>query len=197
MLKSIHELVADRYGSKRGFLRHWRHHPLWYRPRWAKASAGTFAPRRLVFICQGNICRSAMAAAVAEQLGMRAVSYGLDTSDGKMAEPRMIAAARELGHELSSHRASCISRYVPQQGDLVCFMEPAHQAAFLRSGHAGPASCLLGQWHPHPRNYIHDPLCCGDAYMRHCATFIEESVRALVERTAVMHNSAGRAARNG
>ena len=41
------------------------------------------AVTRLVFVCHGNICRSAFAHAVAERLGANVASFGLSTASGK------------------------------------------------------------------------------------------------------------------
>lgn len=178
MLRVIEELVADRYGSKRGLLRHWQHLPLWHRPEWALRHIHE-PVQRLVFICQGNICRSAMAAAVAERLQVSSVSFGLDTRTGKGAEPKMIAAARKRGYDLTNHQAARIEDYVPQVGDLACLMEPAHYPPLKAACPSAPPVTLLGSWHRSPRSYIHDPLCCDEPYFDFCAEFIEEAVKNL------------------
>lgn len=184
MLKSIVELVASRYGSKKGFLRYCLLHPSWRRYPWALRPGQSADIRRLVFICQGNICRSALATVLAEQLGIQAVSFGLDTRDGKEAAPAMIDAALAIGADLQPHRATRIDRYEPSPGDLVCLMEPAHHAAFLKHCKDSPTMTLLGLWCPAPSAYIHDPLCCGPDYFATCAKLIE----ACVKRIAVAAN---------
>lgn len=181
MFKAIEELVANHYGSKKGLLRHWQHLPLWHRPEWALREAGK-PIERLVFICMGNICRSAMAEAVAERLQVSSVSFGLDTRTGKGAEPRMIEAARKRGYDLSGHGASRIEDYQPRAGDLACLMEPAHYPLFANTCVTTPDATLLGCWHSRPRSYIHDPLCCGEPYFDFCAAYIEEAVKGLVTR---------------
>lgn len=67
---------------------------------------------RVLFVCLGNICRSPLAEAVARK---RLAEAGLDVSvascgtggwhAGEGADPRMVAAARVAGHDLSGHRA--------------------------------------------------------------------------------------------
>lgn len=68
--------------------------------------------RHVLFVCLGNICRSPLAEAMARK---RLAEAGLDVSvascgtggwhAGEGADPRMIAAARAAGHDLSKHRA--------------------------------------------------------------------------------------------
>lgn len=182
MLKAIAELVAATYGSKKGLLQHWWNHPSWRNFSWAIRPSDGPRVSRLVFVCQGNICRSAMAIAVAERFGTPAVSYGLDTRDGKEAEPRMVNAARGLGYDLQDHGASRIENYHPLPGDLVCLMEPAHLTKFLEAcPRERTNTTLLGLWHQSPRAYIHDPLCCSDNYFNYCSAFIEQAVKRLVQ----------------
>lgn len=66
----------------------------------------------VLFVCLGNICRSPMAAAVAQDMSRQS---GLDwtvdsagTGDwhrGQGADPRACAAALSVGHSLDAHRA--------------------------------------------------------------------------------------------
>jgi protein-tyrosine phosphatase len=97
-----------------------------------------------VFVCKGNICRSAFAEAVARRAGLHAVSYGVATRGGDPAEPRAVSFAREYGIDLSPHITQRIDQYVPLAGDLVSAMEPDH---LRRLGVAGGAQLtLLGLW---------------------------------------------------
>lgn len=67
---------------------------------------------RVLFVCLGNICRSPLVEAVARK---RLAEAGLDVvvascgtggwHAGEGADPRMVAAARAAGHDLSGHRA--------------------------------------------------------------------------------------------
>ena len=68
--------------------------------------------QRVLFVCLGNICRSPLAEVVARR---RLAEAGLDVDvascgtggwhAGEGADPRMVAAARAAGHDLSKHRA--------------------------------------------------------------------------------------------
>jgi protein-tyrosine phosphatase len=68
--------------------------------------------RRVLFVCLGNICRSPLVEGVARE---RLAEAGLDVAvascgtggwhAGEGTDPRMIAAARAAGHDLSKHCA--------------------------------------------------------------------------------------------
>ncbi|MBD8879740.1 low molecular weight phosphotyrosine protein phosphatase [Rhodanobacter sp. 7MK24] len=68
--------------------------------------------RRVLFVCLGNICRSPLVEVVARkrlaEAGLDVVVASCGTSGwhaGEGADPRMVAAARAAGHDLSRHRA--------------------------------------------------------------------------------------------
>lgn len=69
-------------------------------------------PPGIVFVCLGNICRSPTAEWVARTefrrrgLELPVASRGLgDWHVGQGADPRAVAVAREVGYDLSAHRA--------------------------------------------------------------------------------------------
>ncbi|MCP1470082.1 protein-tyrosine phosphatase [Sphingobium sp. OAS761] len=137
--------------------------------------------RRLVFICQGNICRSAYAEVAARRAGMRTASLGLSTTTGRAAHGPAIAAATSLGLDLSAHRAIDLADHVPQDGDLLLAMEvrQLHRlAAHPRLG--GLPRMLLGQWHRPPLPHLHDPYGLDDRYMATCLKRIDRAVARLV-----------------
>jgi protein-tyrosine phosphatase len=182
--------VSERYGSKRGFMRHVGYRLVW-RWRWPGLvdPSQPLAAERLIFVCRGNICRSALAEAVANSRGIDACSYGLDTVAGKPADPRMCEVAGELGYDLLTHAATPFERYRAARGDVLLLMEPGHLAALAvvaPSLHARMG--LLGLWADPQRPYIHDPYAANDRYMRICARAIERAVLNLgccLQRTDV------------
>jgi protein-tyrosine phosphatase len=87
----------------------------------------------VVFICTGNVFRSALAEAVfrARIAGFpaRASSAGtLDLGDVP-AHAEAIAIAPELGIDLSEHRARCVAHVDLDEADLVLGFERSHVAA--------------------------------------------------------------------
>jgi len=136
--------------------------------------------KRLVFVCHGNICRSAFAEAAARQAGFNAASFGLSTTSNKPAHPPITEMAREWGLDLHSHRTTAAEDFLPQPGDYLLAMEVRH----LRRIAAQPRLAdlprgLLGTYAERPVPHLHDPYRLSDAYTRVCLARIERSVAGL------------------
>jgi protein-tyrosine phosphatase len=142
---------------------------------------------RLVFVCRGNICRSAFAAEVARALQFPAVSYGLDTRKGKPADPGMVAAARSLGHDLSLHTTLPLDEYEPLDTDLVAVFELS-QLRQVRDRLPRSMSVPLGRWAKPARTYIHDPYMSAPAFYTRSCELIESATRRIV---ADIHHASG------
>jgi len=171
-----------RYGTARGLARLLLSHVQYAGGRaWIRAPE-TAAVRRLVFVCQGNICRSAFAEVLTRRMGANAASFGLSTSSGGAAHPPAAAAAAMLGVDLADHRTTRAEDYIPHPGDLLLAMEIrqlARIAADPRLAHL-PRS-LLGLWAKPRRPHLHDPYKLDDRYMLTCLRVIEGAVSRLVE----------------
>jgi protein-tyrosine phosphatase len=138
---------------------------------------------RLVFVCLGNINRSAFAHAVAVRRGARAISIGLSTTTGAPAFHKAIKLAPEFGVSLDAHSATDISDYVYTEGDLLLVMEVRHANALVSRGIPARAISLLGQWSTPRRLHLHDPHVLGDTYFRTCFTLINSAVANLVSES--------------
>lgn len=179
----------DRFGGKTGFLRFCNYqirYTLGYfrelgQIDWMRVT-------RLVFVCKGNICRSAFAEAVARQRGISAVSYGVATRGGDPAEPRAVAMAQEHGVDLMRHVTQRTDDYLPRDGDLIVAMEPSHLDALNASGvnETDVQQTLLGLWSSKTSPYIHDPYTANDVYFRRCFFSIVEAVRTLEKRLSLV-----------
>ena len=136
--------------------------------------------RRLVFVCQGNICRSAYAEEASRARGLAAASFGLSTLSGKPAYPPAVAAAAVLGRDLSAHRTTRREDFEPRPGDLLLAME-VRQLGRLAADPAlaGAPRDLLGLWARPPVPHLHDPYGLDPAYMATCLARIETAVEAL------------------
>jgi protein-tyrosine phosphatase len=171
------------YGTWRGWVRHLL--------GLAALRAGCVSPflradpcqaRRLVFVCLGNINRSAFAGVVAQRLGEASVtSIGLSTTTGAAATPEAVHQARLQGFELSAHRATALADYTYQVGDLLLVMELRHAHALVRHGIPAVAVLPLGLWATPRRVHLHDPHTLSAEYFSTCFTLIESAVRRLVE----------------
>lgn len=93
-------------------------------------------PFRVMFVCTGNICRSAMAEVVLRWfadsvgLGSRVASTSAGTGDwhvGERADPRTIAALERHGYNGSTHRARQFAASDFERNDLVVALDRSHE----------------------------------------------------------------------
>lgn len=174
-------LIESNYGTHRGWVRYV-----------LGQIEGNLGPRgrfrtvhpaevgRLVFVCLGNINRSAFAHAVAASTGAECASIGLSTTTGAPATDAAIAAARELGISLDSHRATDFSDYERREDDLLLVMELRHANTLVERGVPARQIALLGHWAAPCRYHIHDPHTLSDEYFRTCFGVIRPAVLRLV-----------------
>jgi protein-tyrosine-phosphatase len=91
--------------------------------------------RKLLFVCSGNVCRSPMAAALAEWIAMQQGAEVEVRSAGTLglvdrpADPKVVAVCRELGLDLSGHRSAALTPELLAWADRVYVMEDAHAVA--------------------------------------------------------------------
>ncbi|MEW5866706.1 MAG: low molecular weight protein arginine phosphatase [Bacillota bacterium] len=98
-------------------------------------------PRRIVLVCSGNTCRSTMAEAMLRKAladefggasdGVSVVSAGIYANEGDPASANAIAAMKELGLDIASHRARLLTDEILKDADLVLTMTSAHKQAVL------------------------------------------------------------------
>lgn len=136
---------------------------------------------RLVFVCLGNINRSAFADVVAKRCGVRVTSIGLTTTTGAPAYEKAIHFAPLFGCNLQTHRATNFSDYVFQPGDLLLAMEVRHARELIRRGIPQESIALLGHWAKPHRIHIHDPHTLSDRYFQTCFAILQSAVLSLVE----------------
>lgn len=120
--------------------------PAYWRGSWRSGDPGA---RRLVFVCTGNICRSAYAHVVASSRGLAAASCGTDTVNGRGADHVATLVAAERGVALDSHRTTRWEDMVLRPGDVLIAAQ-LHHARVVRpraeaSGcHVVTMTALLG-----------------------------------------------------
>ncbi|MCJ7725328.1 MAG: low molecular weight protein arginine phosphatase [Acidimicrobiia bacterium] len=93
-------------------------------------------PRRVLFVCTGNLCRSPMAAAIAtarhEGGDVVFESAGVQAIVGAPATSTAVAACREIGVEASGHRSRQLDREMAEAADRIFVMTGSHRAAVLQ-----------------------------------------------------------------
>lgn len=179
---SFTETIKIRYGSKKGLLRYVTYEVLRFIGVYRKFAEVDFTQvKRLVFVCQGNICRSPLGEAVARQQGVTAISFGLNTRGGDPADSRAIAWAEANGYNLKEHKTQRVDQYEPKEGDLLIGMEPRHilklQAEFAQ---APVQITLIGLWLKTPLAYLHDPYNAKAEYFSRCEQLVVESTNDLL-----------------
>ncbi len=174
--------VANDFGSKKGLLRYYTYEFLRMLGVYSKFKRVDFTKvKRLVFVCQGNICRSPLGESVARHFNIPSVSFGLDTRGGDPADPRAINWARKNGYKLSGHETKRVDQYVPNDGDLLIGMEPKHIREIERRFEKQPIQItLIGLWLDSPIAYLHDPYNTNDAYFNRCEQLVASATDALV-----------------
>ncbi|MBC7680969.1 MAG: phosphotyrosine protein phosphatase [Ferruginibacter sp.] len=135
---------------------------------------------RLVFVCLGNINRSAFSEAVARGQGVHTCSIGLSTTTGHPAFHKAIATAQPLGLDLASHTATDLSDYRFRPTDLLLVMEIRHAHQLRAAGYPAASIALLGHWAAPHRIHLHDPHELSDAYFRTCFSLLQSAVQGLV-----------------
>ncbi len=173
-------MIARNFGTFRGLVRLALAHGQVVTRRAAVSSPQAGSVKRLVFVCHGNICRSAFADVVARQKGLNSASFGLSTSSGKPANDRAAKVAATLGYPLDDHVTTDRADFAPQPGDYLLAMEvrQLHRLAADPKFGDFPRG-LLGSF-AHPAvPHLHDPYELDDAYMPVCLRRIERAVERL------------------
>ena len=139
-------------------------------------------PGKVVFLCYGNICRSPLAAALAEQKlnGVVIDSAGFHDQTGRSCPQKILRIASSYGINLSSHRSARAQRDQLANADLVIAMDLENLNRACREfPEIADRTTLLGLFGP-------ETLAIADPYLADEAATnrICEQVRAGVEGLA-------------
>ncbi|MCD8391200.1 MAG: low molecular weight protein arginine phosphatase [Firmicutes bacterium] len=95
----------------------------------------------LLFVCSGNTCRSAMAAAVMDKIvtendmDIYVDSAGLFAADGDKASENAVTAMARRGIDLSAHRSKRVTPELVKSADLVLTMTDIQKQIFEQMGY--------------------------------------------------------------
>jgi len=179
--------VNRHFGTYRGFIRLGLAHIEYVSGRLSRFMCHDISyVTRLVFVCQGNICRSSFADHLARSLGVPSTSFGLSTTTGTSADPTAMKISHQFGVDLVSHQVTDIKDFQFYQGDLLLAME-IRQARKLSSLSLpdGVQIALLGNWSKPFRPHIHDPFSLSEDYFFTCFQVIELAVKRLCREYVV------------
>lgn len=154
--------------------------------------------RSFVFVCFGNIMRSAMTeflmkkalsqAPQAVGQDVRIVSAGLHANPGREAHPWMQEAAEGLGISLTSHRAKLLTREMVDHADAIFAMDFQNKAELLTLyPNAAEKIYMLGTYAEGPwkDREIPDPYLADLEGTRYCAGQLEICVHNLLAGTVL------------
>jgi protein-tyrosine phosphatase len=104
---------------------------------------------RVLFVCTGNICRSAFAEACLKdkllkaQIPWQVESAGIHAVADHNADTTTIQAASTLGIDMSAHKARQINHQIAQKADLILCMDKGHLEFIRTFFHIASDRCHL------------------------------------------------------
>jgi protein-tyrosine-phosphatase len=144
----------------------------------------------ILFVCYGNIMRSAFAEACFREelsrrpdlISTRFGSAGVRALEGDRAEPYARAMAKKLGYSLERHRATRTSRTLIADYDQIYIMDRLNEELLLQDvPEAAPKTAYLSTLIPAAKLEIEDPYCQSEKQLEACFRSIQLAVRNLAE----------------
>ncbi len=139
----------------------------------------------ILVVCVGNICRSPMAEALLRHElgnpeGMKIHSAGVGAMVDQPAQDEAQALMRELGLDISAHRARQLGPNLLKEAELVLVMESRHKAAVTDIDNTARGKVhLLGEWRSME---VPDPYGRPREDYEHALRLIKVGVADWVER---------------
>jgi protein-tyrosine-phosphatase len=152
---------------------------------------------RILFVCTGNTCRSALADALARKVvverglpEMEVQSAGTSAWDGAPASDGALLVGLERALDLSQHRAQTLTRELVRDADLVLAMGPHHLERIEALGGGGKAY-LLTEFASHGAyaRPVNDPIGGELDVYRATADELEQEVRRVFDRISAERSS--------
>jgi protein-tyrosine-phosphatase len=152
---------------------------------------------RVMFVCTGNTCRSALAESIARKVAIErgltdveALSAGTSAWDGAPASDGALLVGMERGLDLSHHRAQMLTRDVLRDVDLVLAMGPHHLERIEALGGGGRAFLLTDYASRGASSRpVNDPIGGELEVYRATADELDQEVRRVLERITAERSS--------
>jgi protein-tyrosine-phosphatase len=154
------------------------------------------APRRLLFVCTGNICRSPIARFLAERLAREAglpwsaASAGVAAEVGEGMTSGAVRALASRGISGVRHAARQLDERMLAETDQVYALTLSHRARIAAAFPAHAAKvAVLREAAGLPDPDVEDPYGLSDAVYEDCASRIEEALKILIRRDSHVERS--------
>jgi protein-tyrosine-phosphatase/predicted ATP-grasp superfamily ATP-dependent carboligase len=177
-------MAADQLRPIRRKLQNWRMERRQSRSHQAllQRLAAAGGPHKIVFVCYGNICRSPLAAGLAQQRlsGVDIESAGFHRQEDRSCPEKILRIGSSFGVDLSGHRSRRVTPEVLANADLVIAMDNENLACLRREfPEIGERTTLLGLFGNPPAVAIADPYLADDALTQRICEQVRSSVEGL------------------
>jgi len=182
--RALARLVADQLRPIHRKLQDWRTERRQLKRHRALLQRLTDAggPHKIVFLCYGNICRSPLATALAEQRlrGVEINSAGFHRQEGRSCPEKIQRIGNSFGVDLSGHRSSRVTPEVLANADLVVAMDKENMNCLPREfPEVLERTTLLGLFGNPPALAIADPYLADKVITRQICDQVRSSVDGL------------------
>jgi protein-tyrosine-phosphatase len=152
---------------------------------------------RILFVCTGNTCRSALAEALARKViveralaDVEVQSAGTSAWDGAPASDGALLVGMERSLDLSQHRAQTLTRELVRDTDLVLAMGPHHLERIEALGGAGKAYLITDfASRGASARPVNDPIGGELEVYRATADELDDEVRRVFDRITAERSS--------